>query len=135
MFKTDIKVRFNHVDFARIVFYPRYYEMFNQVIEEWCEEVLGYDFRRLDDEFKAGLPVASIDANFSNPSRLGDVLTFTLSVERVGRSSIVLMIDAMVEEELRLSATLTIVYIVKSGDGGFSPSEIPDQLRYLIMLV
>ena len=47
MFKTHIKIRFNHVDAAGIVFYPRYYEMLNQVVEEWFEKKLDIDFKTI----------------------------------------------------------------------------------------
>lgn len=133
MFKTEIKVRFNHVDFAGIVFYPRYFEMFNQVIEEWCEGQLGYDFRRLDDDFNAGVPAVHIDVDFARASELGEVLTFTLAVESVGESSINIKLDAACNNELRLKANLTLVYIVKQAKGVFKPSEIPAKLKQLML--
>ncbi len=133
MFKTDIKVRFNHVDFAGIVFYPRYFEMFNQVIEEWCEGQLGYDFRRLHDEFNAGVPAAHIDVDFNRPSQLGDVLTFSLSLLQLGESSINVALEAVCGGESRLKAKLTMVYIVKGLSGEFNADEIPAELKKLMM--
>ena len=40
VFTVDIPVRFQHTDPAGIVFYPRYFEMINQVIEDWFAEKL-----------------------------------------------------------------------------------------------
>ncbi|RBP53553.1 acyl-CoA thioesterase [Arenicella xantha] len=133
MFNTDIKVRFNHVDFAGLVFYPRYFEMFNQVIEEWCEGQLGYDFQRLHEDLNAGVPVVHIDVDFKLPSRLGDVLTFALTVEKVGRSSISIVLEAVCDDEVRLKGNLTMVYIEKTGGGGINASEIPPELKQLML--
>lgn len=133
MFKTDIKVRFNHVDFAGIVFYPRYFEMFNQVIEEWCEAQLDYDFRRLHDDFNAGLPAVHIDVDFKTPSGLGEVLTFSLAVKQVGGSSIKVFLESVCNNEVRLSANLTLVYIVKKSQGEFSATDIPSDLKKLML--
>lgn len=129
MFETSIKVRFNHVDFAGIVFYPRYFEMFNQVVEEWCENQLGYDFRRLHEDFNAGLPAAHIDVDFEKPSRLGEVLMFFLTVEHVGGSSLKVAIEASCNSDVRLKARLTMVYIVKKSSGEFVATEIPAVLK------
>lgn len=126
MFSTEIKVRFNHVDAAGIVFYPRYYEMFNQVIEEWCEAQLGIDFRELTIELESGFPVVSIHTDFIKPSRLGDFLRFDLSVENVGKSSVELAIKTSCENEMRLSAKLTLVYIQKLA---IKAQEIPGFLK------
>jgi 4-hydroxybenzoyl-CoA thioesterase len=133
MFLTKIKVRFNHIDAAGIVFYPRYYEMFNQVVEEWCEQQLGYDFHQLEMQFGAGMPVVKIDAQFPNPSRLGDVLTFSLEVNKLGTSSIDITITAVVDGQKRVEANLVLVYILHSKPGEIATSLIPCRLRESIL--
>jgi len=133
MFTTKIKVRFNHIDAAGIVFYPRYYEMFNQVVEEWCEQQLGYDFHQLETEFGAGVPVVKIDAQFPKPSRLGDVLTFNLEVNNLGRSSIDITITASVDDQKRVQANLVLVYIHHAQPGEISTSTIPQAIRESIL--
>ena len=47
VFVVDIRVRFSHVDQAGLIFYPRYFEMFNEVIEEWFDRGLDCSFRQL----------------------------------------------------------------------------------------
>ena len=133
MFTTKIKVRFNHIDAAGIVFYPRYYEMFNQVVEEWCEQQLGYDFYQLEKEFGAGVPVVKIDAHFPKPSRLGDVLSFTLEVNRLGNSSIDITISASVDDQQRVQANLVLVYIQHSEPGEIATGSIPESIRKSIL--
>lgn len=124
MFQTQIRVRFNHVDAAGIVFYPRYYEMLNQVVEEWFEQQLDSSFREITLEHNTGIPAASINTQFVNPSRLGDDLDFTLRVERVGNSSLHLKISADCHGQPRLTAQMVLVHVT---DHAASP--IPNHLR------
>ena len=42
-FTKKEKVRFQHVDYAGIVFYPRFLEMLNNLVEDFYEEALDID--------------------------------------------------------------------------------------------
>ncbi len=109
-FAADIAVRFQHTDPAGLVFYPRYFEMINQVVEDWFAGPLGLDFRTLHQDNGHGVPAVHIEADFPRPSRLGDVLGFTLGVQRLGRSSATLDIAASCCGEERLRATVVLSY-------------------------
>lgn len=110
-FTTQRKVRFQHCDPAGIVFYPRYFEMINSVVEDWFEEVVQRDFNQLHVESGTGVPTAAIDTQFHAPSRLGERLTFELAVQAVGRSSLTLQITAYCGEQKRLTSNSTLVYV------------------------
>ena len=129
MFNTNIKVRFNHVDAAGLIFYPRYYEMLNQVIEEWFEQNLGYDFKQLREQLNAGVPAVQIDAEFPNASRLGDILQFELGVLSVGNSSIELSISATQNEQERFRAKMVLVCVDVAKEEKITPMPLPDTLR------
>jgi len=64
-------VRFAHCDPAGIVFFPRYYELLNSVVEDWWEH-LGLPWTGLIGQRRIGMPTAQLDARFVAPSRLGD---------------------------------------------------------------
>ncbi|MBL1266641.1 MAG: acyl-CoA thioesterase [Halomonas sp.] len=110
-FTTQRKVRFQHCDPAGIVFYPRYFEMINSVVEDWFEEIVQRDFNQLHVESGTGVPTAAIDTQFHAPSRLGERLTFELAVQAVGRSSLTLQITAYCGEQKRLTSNSTLVYV------------------------
>src|SRR5690606_257546 len=88
-----VPVEFNHCDPAGIVFFPRYFEMVNSVVENFFAEVLDLPFAEIVTSGN-GVPTARIETDFSAPSRLGERLTFVLSVERLGRASLVLRTEA-----------------------------------------
>jgi len=91
-FQTEVLVRFADCDPAGMVFYPRYMEMFNNLVEDWCSEGLGISFAELHGRRGWGLPTVHLDADFVAPSFLGEVLSATISLRNVGTSSISLAI-------------------------------------------
>ncbi len=101
-FETTIQVRFAHTDPAGIIFYPRYYEMLNQTIEEWQEHGIGTSIATLVLEKHMGIPTAHIDADFVAVSRLGEILTFALEVEKLGRSSCTVRVTCSCKGEVRV---------------------------------
>lgn len=115
-------VMFKHCDPAGIVFYPRYFEMINDVVELFFADI-GYSFHRMHPDH--GVPTAEIATTFNAPSRHGDDLLFTLAVTRVGRTSLGLGFNAVAGAETRLAATSTIVHVNATG----RPEPWPDDMR------
>lgn len=110
-FTSQRKVRFQHCDPAGIVFYPRYFELINSVVEDWFEEIVQHDFNQLHVESGSGVPTAAIDTRFHAPSRLGELLNFELTVQAIGRSSLDLKIVAYCGEQKRLTSCSTLVFM------------------------
>ncbi|MEX6724009.1 acyl-CoA thioesterase [Parapedomonas caeni] len=109
-FKVERLVRFRDCDPAGIVFYPRYFEMVNDVVEDWFREALGYDFHHIHVELKLGTPTVHLEVLFKRPSMIGDMLTFWLTVADLGNSSVRVRIHARCGDELRFSVTPTLVH-------------------------
>jgi 4-hydroxybenzoyl-CoA thioesterase len=110
-----IPIEFNHCDPAGIVFYPRYFEMTNSVVENFFADVLGASFAEITVRRGNGVPTVRIEASFTAPSRLGDRVEFSLNVLTIGRSSVTFRIAGAMSGESRLSADLTIVWIGTNG--------------------
>lgn len=85
-FQKVQKVRFMHVDFAGIVFYPRFLEMVNDLVEDWFEEKLDRPFSKIHET--NGIPTVDLKVKFVNPARIGDELTKSLWVIALGKSSV-----------------------------------------------
>lgn len=88
VFDLPLPVRFAHCDPAGIVFYPRYFEFFNTVVEEWCEHGLDCSFRVMHQQLGVGLPTVHVDCAFQKPSELGETIYAQLSVHRIGNASV-----------------------------------------------
>ena len=92
VYRAEVLVRFAHCDPAGMVFYPRYLEMFNNLVEDWCRAE-GFPFADIQSGRGLGLPAVHVEVDFVAPSVLGEVLAATLSVSGVGASSINLEIE------------------------------------------
>ncbi|MEM7442172.1 MAG: thioesterase family protein [Pseudomonadota bacterium] len=109
-FDVDFPIRFEHCDVAGIVFYPRYFIMFNQIVEDWFAGPLEMPWPEMHFKQRRGTPLVDIKVHFQRPSRMGDVLRLSMHVLKVGRSAIDLTITGACENEKRLEVKLTVVY-------------------------
>ena len=108
-FECDKLIRFHHCDPAGIVFYPQYFVLFNELVEDWFNQGLGIDFARLHVERGLGIPMGSIECKFLSPSKVGEMLRLSLSINRIGRSSMEMNVTGKSGDQARVQATLTIV--------------------------
>ncbi len=109
-FARDVTITFGQCDPAGIVFYPRYFEMLNATVEAFFAEALDYSFARIHIDEGCGVPTAHLAVDFSAPSRLGEVLRFTLRLVRLGRTSATLVTDVRCAEGLRMTVRQVIVW-------------------------
>lgn len=110
VFSVPIQIRFAHCDPAGIVFYPRYFELINGVVEDWCAQGLGMSFHEMHVVKDIGLPTVHIETDFVKTSILGDQLIAELRVLKLGRASVNVEIKMLgAEQDLRLRAQLVLV--------------------------
>jgi len=92
-FCKQILVRFGDCDAAGIVFYPRYLEMFNSLVEDWYRDALHFSFTDIVTTRGWGLPTVHLEVDFVAPSVFGEYLSATLAVREIGTSSLTLDIS------------------------------------------
>ncbi len=86
-YQTQIPVRFADCDAAGIVFYPRYLEMFNGLVEDWFRDALHFSFKEIVTNRGWGLPTVHLEVDFVAPSRFDEMLSATLTVRSLGKTS------------------------------------------------
>jgi 4-hydroxybenzoyl-CoA thioesterase len=91
-YRSEILVRFADCDYARMVFYPRYLVMFNNLVEDWFAAGLNFSFSEMHAQRGWGIPTVHLEVDFLAPSFLGDRLQAELAVTKIGRSSFALEI-------------------------------------------
>lgn len=129
-YHRTIPVEFNHCDPAGIVFYPRYFEMVNSVIENFFAEVVGRPFAQMTMRDKNGVPTVKIEADFRAPSRLGERLDFSLDIARLGASSATLGLVARGEGgEERMEVRLTLVWVTPDGRAAPWPGDMRARMQ------
>ncbi|WP_223163074.1 acyl-CoA thioesterase [Roseivivax sediminis] len=102
---------FQHCDPAAIVFYPRYFEMINEVVETFFGDAVGWSFRQMHSVERVGVPMGRIETEFHASSRLGDALDWMLFVTRIGGASLDFTLRAASCDEARLTARGTLVLV------------------------
>ncbi len=111
VFETRRLIRHGHTDPAGFAFYPRYYELIAETIEDFFGQALGRPFGEMHIKQRIGVPTVNIETSFHAPSYCDNELLFSLSVVKLGRSSAMLQIVASCDGELRLTTRQTIAQV------------------------
>jgi len=126
VFERQELVRFGHCDPAGIVFYPRYFEMLNALVEDWFTEGLGVDYAQLLGPRRIGMPSVRLLADFKRVSRMGDRLCQRIRITRLGRTSLALAIAFEGPDGLRVAFEQVLVCTSLETH---RPTPFPDDLR------
>jgi 4-hydroxybenzoyl-CoA thioesterase len=108
-FESEKHVRFQHCDPAGIVFYPQYFVLFHELIEDWFNRGLEVKYADLIAVQRLGVPTVRLECDFIAPSTIGDTLRLRLVVRRVGTTSIALSLTAFSGDDLRVRIEQVIV--------------------------
>lgn len=123
---SPVKIRFAHCDPSGIVYFARWFDMLNGVIEDFFGAVLGLDYHVLIRDRRLGLGYGQAHADYLRPGLMGDVVDFAVLVERVGGASIGLLVPGYRGTEPVIAARLVIV---TTDLDAHKAIRVPDDLR------
>ena len=104
------RIRFSDCDPAGIVFYPQYFVLFNDHFEEWIDSILPEGFAGYIVGQRFGLPTVHLEADFKGISRMGDDVSLSLELTRIGARSFELALSCSgADGKIRMSIQQTIV--------------------------
>ena len=126
------KIRFKHVDYAGIVFYPRFLEMLNDLVEDWFEEALDRPFSKIHET--NGIPTVDLKVQFKKAARLGEILTKKLWVQNLGSASVLCGFRFEDEEgKTCLEGEVTLVNVAFNEDrNGIKAESFSDEMKQKI---
>jgi len=130
-----IQIRWGDCDPAGIVFYPRYFEMFDACTAGLFQAITGMHKRRLLEHYGiVGFPMVDTGARFLVPNRFGDRITVRSSIARIGRSSFDVVHTVLCESgELSIEAYEKRVWSgIDPDTGRIRGLPLPDDLVALI---
>lgn len=132
IFSKSEKIRFRHVDYAGIVFYPRFLEMLNDLVEDWFAEALDRPFANIHET--NGIPTVDLKVKFKKPARIGDILSKFLWVKTIGGASVTCGFRFEDQESATcLEGEVTLVNVALNKESGKIKSEpFSDETRLLI---
>ena len=111
VFRHRQQIRFSHCDPGGIVYFPHYFEMMYEAVEDWFDATIDPNLESTLRQQGAGFPTVNTQCDFLKPSRVGDTMEIEISVARLGRSTIEFLVSGKVggEERLRARHLLALV--------------------------
>ncbi|GAC1523679.1 MAG: hypothetical protein NVS3B10_23450 [Polyangiales bacterium] len=86
-------VRFDEIDAAGFVYYPRLIALAHEAVERLLAAAMPGGYASLVVGRRIGLPWVHVEADFAAPLRFGDELEVSLSVTAFGASSVTFGVD------------------------------------------
>jgi 4-hydroxybenzoyl-CoA thioesterase len=121
--RRSVTIEWGDCDPAGIVFFPRYFAMFDASTAALFAAALGYDKFAMRKRFGiVGFPIVDTSAKFILPSRYGETVTIESSISRFGRSSFGVAHRLLRGEDLAIEASETRVWAAVDPDD-------PDRIR------
>ncbi len=87
-FRHELTVRFDDVDQAGIVYYPRFFHYYHVAFEEFFGALYPGGYSGWIAARRVGFPTVHVEADFHAPLRFGDRVAVGVTVPRVGETSI-----------------------------------------------
>lgn len=126
-----VRIEWGQCDPAGIIYYPRYFEIFDASTAMLFERATGLTkYQQLKTLNFAGYPMVRTQARFLKPTRFGDDVTVETRIT-FGRSSF------EIEHKLSLDGTLCVecsekrVWTVRDAEGGLKSSPVPEEVLAL----
>ncbi|MGE0500386.1 MAG: acyl-CoA thioesterase [Rhizobiaceae bacterium] len=115
--RRDVEIEWGDCDPAGIVFYPRYFAMFDAATAYLFEAALGMKKIEWTKHFGiVGIPMVDTGAKFIAPSRFGDVITIATQASEIRRSSFDIRHMVYKGETLAIEARETRVWTGRDPD-------------------
>jgi 4-hydroxybenzoyl-CoA thioesterase len=127
--RRNVRIEWGDCDPAGIVFYPRYFAMFDHSTVLLIERALGMSKHQLCETYDfAGYPSVATRARFLIPSSFGDDVVIESAITEIGRSSFSLTHRLTKDGALAVEGSDTRAWVVRdpSRPGGLRAVPLPD---------
>ncbi len=125
----QVRIEWGDCDPAGIIFYPRYFEIFDASTAAIFERALGMTkFNQLKTLDFAGYPLVRTRAKFMRPTRFGDDVTVETTVT-FGRSSFDIEHRLSRGDELCVECSEKRVWVVRDAAGELKSHPVPETVR------
>jgi YbgC/YbaW family acyl-CoA thioester hydrolase len=129
-FTSLLKIRFDDVDGAGIVYYPQFFHLCHKAFEDFFDDAGTLSYPQLINEKRRGFPTVAISSDFSAPLRYGDIAMVKLEIGKIGRSSATFHYEIRRKQDSKLCFSARIVKVFMDLDSA-SVLPIPEDIRAL----
>jgi 4-hydroxybenzoyl-CoA thioesterase len=125
-----VRIEWGDCDPAGIVFFPRYFAIFDHSTAMLFERALGITkFELMQRERFSGFPLVDIRARFLIPSRFGADVVVESGVSEFRRSSFDVQHRLLKAGELAVECLETRVWMFQDANGRMKGVPIPEEIR------
>ncbi len=112
-FTSLLKIRFDDVDGAGIVYYPQFFHLCHKAFEDFFDDAASVSYPQLINEQRRGFPTVAIQSEFSAPLRYGDIALVKLAINKIGHTSATFDYEIRRKQDSKLcfSAQITKVFM------------------------
>ena len=124
--KRTVRIEWGDCDPAGIIYYPRYFEIFDASTAMLFERATGLTkFKQLNDLHFSGYPLVRTRARFIKPTRFGDDVTVESTI-KFGRSSFEIEHRLSLDGEICVECSEKRVWVVRDAGGKIKSQAIPE---------
>jgi YbgC/YbaW family acyl-CoA thioester hydrolase len=127
-YEQRLTVRFEDVDFAQLVYYPRLFGYCHNVFEDFFGNEVGLSYADMLQKRRVGYPTVHAESDFKAPLRFGDGVKVALETLKLGKRSITNRYRLFHEAQGVLCAEFQVVTAAISMDT-YTSVDIPDDVR------
>jgi 4-hydroxybenzoyl-CoA thioesterase len=125
-----VRIQWGDCDPLGIVFFPRYFALFDDSTAALFERALGITtFTLLKQEQFSGFPTVDVRARFLAPSTFGDDVVIESTVREFRRSSFDVQHRLMKHGALAVEGFETRVWVSRGSDARLAAVPIPENIR------
>jgi acyl-CoA thioester hydrolase len=130
-FRTTRRIEFYDTDMARIVHFANFFRFMESAEVELLRS-LGVSVRLPWGGQLIGFPRVSASCDYLRPARFEDLLDVTVTVEKIGRSSVTYAFEFGKDDEVIARGQVTSVCCRVLGEDEFESMPIPGEIRALL---
>jgi 4-hydroxybenzoyl-CoA thioesterase len=123
-----LTVRFEDVDFAQLVFFPKLFAYCHNAFEDFFRAEVGVSYSDMLQKRRVGYPTVHAEADFKAPLRFGDVVKVVVETKKLGTRSITCRYRLYDEAKGTLCAEFEIVTAAISMDT-YQSVDVPEDVR------
>lgn len=110
IFTIEKRIRFQHCDPAGIVFYPQYFYLLSETMEDFMQAAGKPQHEQINLR-KRGWPIVKLGVDFVGMTRYGETVAIDLTLRRIGAASLCIDYRIRGGDGDRLNARSTVVHV------------------------
>lgn len=129
VFERLVEIEWGDCDPAGIVYFPRYFEMFDAATSHMVSSATGMTkFELLRKHDAVGFPMVNTGAEFHRPAKYGDTVRVESRISGIGRSSFEVRHRLFNGEELAIEAFEKRVWVQRTLEGKIQSAPLPTEV-------